>query len=167
MTYIILSLVAGGVARAFVGTGLGPKWLGRWSVYPPVAAAILLSSPALDLTTYANFGLFFWAVLVSSLNLGLGGTNWESWKHQVLRFGLPSIALILPLLFQNPSPLLLLYPLCVASIAACYPMRQRAFELLRFRERTFNTPFGSVDWDSARLAELALGAAVLGGLAIL
>jgi hypothetical protein len=38
MTYIILSLVAGGVARAFVGTGLGPKWLGRWSVYPPVAA---------------------------------------------------------------------------------------------------------------------------------
>ena len=24
MTYIILSLVAGGVARAFVGTGLGP-----------------------------------------------------------------------------------------------------------------------------------------------
>ena len=165
MTYIILSLVAGGVARAFVGTGLGPKWLGRWSVYPPVAAvcAYIGLAPTLDLTEPSQSLGLLWVVLVSSLNLRLGGTNWESWKHQALRFGLPSIALILPLLFQNPSPLLLLYPLCVASIAACYPMRQHAFDLLHLPELSFQIPFTklSITLDASRLIEFIIDAAAL------
>lgn len=148
----ILCVVLGGLTRACVGSGLP---VNKYLAYllAALGCGYVGLGTSLDLSLVET-GVLFWVSTIAALNLAAGYTRWECWWWQVLRFGLPSIALILPLLFQNPSPLLLLYPLCVASISAFYPMRQRAFDLLHLPERSFQIPFTklSITLDSARLA---------------
>ena len=108
----------------------------------------------------------------------MGYTRWECWWWMVLRLGLPSLLLVLPVVYLQQATLsqALGYVLFSAIAGLLYPHRQRLFELLGLRQRTLQLPSlfhrqGStpttVDWDSARLMELIVGAAVLGGLALL
>jgi hypothetical protein len=181
---IYLMFLLGSVGRAYVGTGRGPDWLGRWSVYPLIAllsAYVGLAPIQLDLSLL----VYLWAALIASLNLALGYTQWESWKWMVARFGLPSLVLVLPMIYLHTSPSLLLYPLLSVLAGLFYPHRQKVFDLEvpywwhwsvdpldpKRAVRVFDYfqplhfPFNW--WDSARLAEVAAGAAILGGLSVL
>lgn len=161
---IWLMFILGSIGRAGVGLGRGPSFLGRWSVYPPIAllsAYVGLAPIQLDLSLL----VYLWAALIASLNLALGYTQWESWKWMVARFGLPSLVLVLPMIYLHTSPSLLLYPLLSVLAGLFYPHRQKVFEWLRLDRLSLHY---TLSWlDSSRLAELIAGACILGGLSIL
>jgi len=165
---IFLSIVLGSAARMSVGNGLSS----RWATYPPVAAIILLAGawPILEPIQTETILLHLWMVLVASLSLGMGYTQWENRTWMMCRYGLPSVVLLaLPIslgLLGLGVPQILYVLICLGS-GAFYPSRQRAFELLRLREASYQTPIGLIAVDSSRLAEACLGAAVLGGLIFL
>jgi hypothetical protein len=166
---VTIMFILGGIGRAIVGTGAGPKWIGRWSVYPPIAllsayaglAPTLGQSGSSGLDLLTSFGSVGWAALIASLNLGLGYTQWESWKHMTLRFGLPALTSVLPMIYLHETLSPLLYPLLAVLVGLFYPYRQSAFEGLRLDRLSYS-------WlDSSRLAEFVAGACILGGLSIL
>jgi len=150
---IIFCLFLGGVGRAVVGSGKGPAWLGRWSVYPPIAL----------LSAYVGLGytpLLFWAALVASLSMGLGYTQWESWKHMSLRLGLPALAVIAPIIFfQGLEGVYLLYPAIAVICGLLYPIRQNLFSRLP-------VSIFSISMDTARYMEFVAGTCILGGLSL-
>lgn len=152
-----LCLFLGGLGRALVGSG----HLSRWSVYPLVA--VVCASVGLvqfPLVQVENL-LVLWAALVASLSMGMGYTQWESWKWMAVRFGLPSLVLVAPLLLLHHYHTSALYLLISLSAGLFYPHRQRAFEFLRLDRLNYS-------WiDSARLAEFVAGACILGGLGLL
>ena len=131
---IYISFLLGGIGRAFVGTGYGPRWIGRWSVYPPIA--LLSAYVGLNDTLHLSLGLSYdnlvmiWAALIASLNLGLGYTQWESLGHMIVRLVTPSIVLVSPLVLLGASdlPHALLYIGLSLLAAIFYPVRQRVFE---------------------------------------
>tara|TARA_Y100000310_G_scaffold195873_1_gene195886 strand:+ start:4288 stop:4851 length:564 start_codon:yes stop_codon:yes gene_type:complete len=186
---ISLFLILGGAARALVGTGKGPAWIGRWSVYPVIAflAALvgLNDIPPETPLIYLSI-LYLYVVAVASLNIGRGYTDWEDGKWMVLRFGLPSILLTMPLMYYQYSlQNLLWYIILSVASGVFYPVRQKVFDLkvpywyrwiedeknpeIVHREWSYYQPFHLPFkwWDSARLAEFIAGAAILGGLSIL
>jgi len=158
---IFLMFLLGGLGRSLVGTGRGPRWIGRWSVYPPIA----LLSAYIGLAP-AHLGIellvLVWVALIASLSMGLGYTQWESWKHMSLRLGLPALGIVLPLaILLGLAGTHLLYVSLSVMCGLLYPHRQGVFVLLRLDR----APHYS--WlDSSRLAEFITGACVLGGLSL-
>lgn len=166
---LILSacILLGSLSRASVGAGLFSRWL----TYPLAAAICAYAglTPILDLTTLDG-GLvsYLWVVLIASLSLGLGYTQWESGAWMALRFGLPALVLTGPLALQYTSGVAcLLYALLSVCAGLLYPHRQKLFERLGFSNRSLGILGHRIDWDSARFAELWTGAAILGGLLLL
>lgn len=161
-----LSLFLSGTARSLVGAGC----LSRWSTYPFVALASAFVGliPILDSLDIVSIVCMLWVVLVASLNLSMGYTRWESWWWMTLRFGLPSIVLVSPILYLNQNILVLLYPLASLIVGSIYPYRQWLFDYLKFREQVVQIPLTQVklDWDSARMMEFLVGCIVLGGLSL-
>jgi hypothetical protein len=161
-----LSLFLSGTARSLVGAGC----LSRWSTYPFVALASAFVGliPILDSLDIVSIVCMMWVVLVASLNLSMGYTRWESWWWMTLRFGLPSIVLVSPILYLNQNILVLLYPLASLIVGSIYPYRQWLFDYLKFREQVVQIPLTQVklDWDSARMMEFLVGCIVLGGLSL-
>jgi len=156
-----LCVLVGGLARALVGSG----HLSRWTIYPPVAAfsAYVGLGHILDLTSIV---LILWVTMLASLNLALGYTQWESWKWMALRFGLPALVCVLPLIpLGLYSHGLVLYVMLSLLAGLFYPHRQRVFELLHLDSLALRF---NLSWlDSSRLAESVAGACILGGLSIL
>ena len=161
-----LSLFLSGTARSLVGAGC----LSRWSTYPFVALASAFVGliPILDSLDIVSIVCMLWVVLVASLNLSMGYTRWESWWWMTLRFGLPSIVLVSPILYLNQNISVLLYPLASLIVGSIYPYRQWLFDYLKFREQVVQIPLTQVklDWDSARMMEFLVGCIVLGGLSL-
>jgi hypothetical protein len=161
-----LSLFLSGTARSLVGAGC----LSRWSTYPFVALASAFVGliPILDSLDIVSIVCMMWVVLVASLNLSMGYTRWESWWWMTLRFGLPSIVLVSPILYLNQNISVLLYPLASLIVGSIYPYRQWLFDYLKFREQVVQIPLTQVklDWDSARMMEFLVGCIVLGGLSL-
>ena len=161
-----LSLFLSGTARSLVGAGC----LSRWSTYPFVALASACVGliPILDSLDIVSIVCMMWVVLVASLNLSMGYTRWESWWWMTLRFGLPSIVLVSPILYLNQNISVLLYPLASLIVGSIYPYRQWLFDYLKFREQVVQIPLTQVklDWDSARMMEFLVGCIVLGGLSL-
>jgi len=161
-----LSLFLSGTARSLVGAGC----LSRWSTYPFVALASAFVGliPILDSLDIVSIVCMMWVVLVASLNLSMGYTRWESWWWMTLRFGLPSIVLVSPILYLDHNISVLLYPLASLIVGSIYPYRQWLFDYLKFREQVVQIPLTQVklDWDSARMMEFLVGCIVLGGLSL-
>lgn len=174
---IYLMFLLGGFGRAVVGVGHSSKLLSRWSVYPPIAllSAYVGLAPTLDELEILHLATVFWVALIVSLNLAVGYTQWESWKWMALRFGLPSLVLILPLAYIEAVPVLSACLYLALSVAAglFYPHRQRVFDALglaRFGPDSQSSGFLRVRWswvDSSRLAEFVAGVCILGGLSVL
>jgi hypothetical protein len=177
---IYLMFLLGGIGRSIVGTGVGPTWIGRWSIYPSIAfLSAYIGLADLHHLSLAEHGAgMIWVALIASLNLGLGYTQWENWKWMALRFGLPSLILVCPLLYLDTHPYTgLLYYVALSLFAGLfYPVREKAWQrILGQVGRVY--PLGKnihgsfispVSWlDSARLAEFVAGACILGGLGIL
>ena len=159
---IAVMFLLSGAGRSMVGTGSGPKWIGRWSVYPPIA--LLSAYTGLDPILSLSDGLLLlWLSVGASPNLAMGYTQWESWKHMAVRFGLPALLTVLPVIVLQGTEVVQggIYLTLAVLAGLFYPHRQRVFEFLRLDRLSYS-------WlDSSRLAEFVAGACVLGGLSIL
>ena len=98
---IALSFLLGGAARALIGGGWGPSWIGRWSVYPVIAvASVTVGTGLVELplqTDFYHYAALMWAAPIASLNLAMGRTK-------LLENRLPtSLQRIARRLFGNPK----------------------------------------------------------------
>ena len=155
---IILALLIGGTSRALVGAGM----LTRWAVYPP--AAIICGwiglAPTPGPTGMVPIDWVLWSALVSC-HLGLGRTEWESARHMALRFGLPAVILVAPLVYLGMTDMSHAGSYFAMSLVAglIYPVRALFDHLIPSWSRPFV--------DSARVMEFIAGACIFGGLSIL
>jgi len=156
-----ISVLLGAAGRSLVGSG----HLSRWATYPPIAlivVALQLVSihQGLDILTVACMG---WAVLVVSLTLGMGYTQWEDRKHMMLRYGVPSLLLVMPWLVQGQWGALI-YPMIAALMGWSYPIRQKLFDLVGCQEKSIPLLGKDFHWNSGSVMEMFLGGSLLGGL---
>jgi hypothetical protein len=169
ITLQMLCVLLGGLVRSGVGSGIP---INKYLTY--LLTALFCGYVGLAPTLYPisldnpDLFLWLWVSAIAALNLAAGYTRWECWWWQALRFGLPSLVLVLPYLVLSDHILsYCLYLFATALTGSIYPHRQKLFELLHLPERSFQIPFTKlfITLDSARLAEFILGAAVIGGTA--
>jgi len=155
---IVIAFILGGIARALVGDGK----VSRWAIYPPVVAISALIGHFPD--DLLGILVVLWVTVAASLNMAAGYTNWESWKHMVIRLGIPALILVAPLLYVESTTVdnALMYVLLCVFVGLAYPHRA-VFEKIPgmpFKIKSFTV-------DSARIMEFISGALILGGVALL
>jgi len=193
MTFLLMTLTVflGSSTRALVGSGR--------SLFPkPVTyllASVLCASIGLGLApspSAIHLLAALWAALAVTVSLSAGYTNWEKTAVMLPRLAIPSLFVVMPLMYTIGIHLnFLIYVLFSIGVALLYPRREAAYQYLLalkipyywqwvadpvdpaivHRKLRLYTPFSffssSDFWDSARLAECASGAAHIGLLPIL
>ena len=78
-----------------------------------------------------------------------------------LRFGIPTLLIIAPLVYTNPFAIL--YLLAAVGVGALYPVREKIYNFLKLSKLRNKY----IDIDSIRMMEFIAGVSMLGGLSLL